>query len=89
MAGNLIVLGDKSSHGGVVVSASGESFINGIGIARLGDSVACPIPRHGTNPIVTGDSTALVDGRPVARNGDSTACGATMISSQSITTDLI
>ena len=30
---------------------------------------------------------AIIDGRPAARHGDKTACGATLIASQSLTTD--
>lgn len=89
MPGKLILLGDKTSHGGTVIEASSESSIGGIRIARLGDSHACPIPGHGVNPIVTGDATLLIDGKPAARVGDMTACGATLISSQVLTTDKV
>jgi uncharacterized Zn-binding protein involved in type VI secretion len=88
MSRPLILLGDKTSHGGVVVEASAESSVNNIRIARLGDKVACPIPGHGVCPIVTGDTAFTIDGRPAARHGDLTACGATLIASQSLTTDL-
>jgi uncharacterized Zn-binding protein involved in type VI secretion len=87
MSRPLIVLGDKTSHGGVVVEASAESSVNNIRIARLGDKVACPIPGHGVCPIVTGDPTFLVDGKPAARAGDTTACGAQLIPSQALTSD--
>ena len=89
MPGKLIVLGDKTSHGGTVIEASGESSIGGIRIARLGDRHSCPIPGHGVNPIVTGDATLLIDGKPVARMGDTTACGAVLIASQVLTTDKV
>jgi uncharacterized Zn-binding protein involved in type VI secretion len=89
MPGNLILLGDKTSHGGTVIEASSESSIGGIRIARLGDNTACPLPGHGVNPIVSGDGTLLVDGKPVARMGDVTACGAVLIASQALTTDKI
>jgi uncharacterized Zn-binding protein involved in type VI secretion len=83
-----ILLGDKTSHGGVVVSASQTSDCNGKGIARVGDQVTCPKKGHGgTTVIATGDPTALIDGKPAARHGDTTACGATLIASQSLTTD--
>lgn len=83
-----IVLGDKTDHGGVVISASESSDCDGKGVARVGDKVTCPKKGHGNvTTIVTGDSTALIDGRPAARHGDRTACGATLISSQSLTTD--
>ena len=87
MSKQLILLGDKTSHGGVVIEASPESSVNGIRIARLGDKVSCPLPYHGVCPIVTGDATFLVDGKPAARAGDKTACGASLIPSQALTTD--
>jgi uncharacterized Zn-binding protein involved in type VI secretion len=87
MAGNFILLGDKTSHGGTVIEASGESSIGGVRIARVGDKVACPIRWHGVCPIVTGDPTMMIDGKAVARTGDVTACGAQLIASQGLTTD--
>lgn len=86
MARALIRLGDSTSHGGTVIEASTIRRSGGIGIARVGDKVTCPIPGHGTNPIVSGDLTFIVDGQPVAREGDKTACGADLIPSQHVTT---
>jgi uncharacterized Zn-binding protein involved in type VI secretion len=85
MAGPLIRLGDKTSHGGVVIEASPHSDIEGIGIARMGDKASCPI--HGNSPIVTGDTTMIVDGKAAARHGDKTACGAVLIAGQQTTID--
>ena len=80
MSGPLIRLGDKTSHGGVVIQASSESTVDGIGIARMGDKTVCPA--HGSAPIVSGDSSLIIDGKPAARAGDKTACGATLIAGQ-------
>jgi len=88
MSGSLIVLGDKTSHGGTVVQASAETSVNGVRVARVGDMVSCPQQGHGTCPIVTGDPTMMIDGKPAARHGDKTACGAELISSQGLTKDL-
>ncbi|KAB2928844.1 MAG: PAAR domain-containing protein [Dechloromonas sp.] len=83
-----ILLGDKTSHGGVVISASETTDSKGKGIARVGDKVTCPLKGHGSvTTIATGDSTALIDGKPAARHGDLTACGASLIAGQSMTTD--
>lgn len=82
----MIVLGDKTDHGGEVISASGVTDTYGKCIARVGDMVTCPKKGHGTCEIVTGDHTMIIDGKPVARHGDKTACGATLIASQSLTT---
>lgn len=87
MAGPLIRLGDKTSHGGVVIEASPHSDSGGIGIARMGDKTVCP--KHGSAPIIGGDTTMIVDGKPAARHGDKTACGASLIASQQATVDRI
>lgn len=80
----IIVVGDRLSHGGSVVSGTSSSDIHGKPIARVGDRVVCAV--HGTNSIATGDSTLMFDGQAVARHGDKTACGAMLISSQQVTT---
>ena len=80
MALPIIRLGDPTSHGGKVVSASLTHLLNGIGIARAGDLVACPVPGHGINPIVGGAATYLIGGRMVALQGDHSVCGCTLIS---------
>lgn len=81
-----IVLGDQTDHGGVVVEASMMTDTHGKGLARVGDRVTCPIRGHGTTVIVTGDPTMIIDGKPAARHGDKCACGATLISSQFVST---
>ncbi len=87
MAGPLITLGDKTSHGGTVVEASTLSDTGGKGIARVGDKVTCP--RHGNGTIVSGDQTLIVDGKPAARHGDKTSCGATLVAGQQATVDKV
>jgi uncharacterized Zn-binding protein involved in type VI secretion len=86
MSRPFIVLGDTTDHGGTVVGASVMSDTHGKGIARVGDQVTCPRPGHGTTVIVTGDPTMIIDGQPAARHGDKCACGATLISSQAVST---
>jgi uncharacterized Zn-binding protein involved in type VI secretion len=81
MALPIVRLGDMTSHGGTVITASPTHSIGGVGIARVGDSVACPIPGHGVNVIVEGAATYLIGGRMVALHGHRSACGCTLISS--------
>ena len=81
MSQGIIVLGDRTSHGGTVISASPESSIDGKGIARIGDMVACPRCR-GVFPINQGDPSAMVDGAPAAYHGCKVACGASLIAGQ-------
>lgn len=78
----IILVGDSTNHGGVVLDGSPSTDIFGKKVARIGDPVSCPIPYHGNSVIVSGDATMLVDGKPVARHGDKCACGAVLISSQ-------
>ncbi|RZL04055.1 MAG: PAAR domain-containing protein [Rubrivivax sp.] len=86
MSRPFIVLGDQTDHGGVVIEASVITDTHGKGIARVGDQVTCPKRGHGTTFIVTGDPTMIIDGKAAARHGDKCACGATLISSQFVST---
>lgn len=86
MAAPLIVIGDKTSHGGTVIEASGFTSTGEVAIARVGDKVSCPKKGHGVCAIVSGDPTLIIDGKPAAREGDTTACGAVLIAGQSFTT---
>jgi uncharacterized Zn-binding protein involved in type VI secretion len=81
MALPIVRLGDQTSHGGVVISASDTHTIEGIGIARLGDQVSCPKPGHGVNNIVEGAAKYTIGGRQVALHGHRCACGCTLIAS--------
>ena len=87
MGFSVIVLGDRTSHGGTVIEASAVTDTGGRRIARVGDKVTCPKKGHGgTTVIVSGDPTVIIDGQPAARHGDTCACGATLIATQSVTT---
>lgn len=85
MARSFIVLGDRTSHGGTVVSADFTTSINGKYLARVGDMTVCPRCK-GQFPITAGASTMIAMGQAPARDGDKTACGATLIASQGTTT---
>ncbi|WP_058910189.1 PAAR domain-containing protein [Entomohabitans teleogrylli] len=80
MAKPLIVLGDKTDHGGVVITACSGLKSQGLMVACEGDSVVCP--KHGATVIVGHGSGFSVDGKNVARDGDKTSCGASLIASQ-------
>jgi uncharacterized Zn-binding protein involved in type VI secretion len=82
MSRPFIVIGDKTSHGGVVVEGAPISDIEGKQIARVGDKVTCPRPGHGPTVIASGDPNVIIEGQPAARHGDKTACGAALIASQ-------
>ncbi|MDW5415487.1 PAAR domain-containing protein [Iodobacter sp. CM08] len=78
---NVIVEGSDTSHGGKVISGSANVTINGLRVARKGDSCTCPLPGHGVCVIVEGDPDDTIDGVPVAYEGHKTSCGAVLISS--------
>jgi len=81
-----VLVGDATSHGGVVLAGSPATTRDGRAVARLGDRVSCPRKGHGKlTTIVSGDPGLLIDGRPAARDGDRCACGARLIASQSTT----
>jgi uncharacterized Zn-binding protein involved in type VI secretion len=81
MSRAIVRLGDKTTHGGVVISASTLHTVRGIGIARKGDMVTCPLPGHGINPIVEGCLVFTIEGRGVALHGHKSACGCALIAS--------
>lgn len=86
----IIVVGDKTDHGGTVVSGSPTHNVSGRPIARIGDEVDCPRSypggkRHGVNKITTGHSKLTADGIPVAVEGCTTECGCKLIGSMPIT----
>ncbi|MBD9564844.1 PAAR domain-containing protein [Pseudomonas sp. PDM09] len=47
--------------------------------ARVSDPTACPLPGHGTNPIVAGSGDVFFDGLAAASQGDASACGGAMV----------
>ncbi|MGH8053862.1 MAG: PAAR domain-containing protein [Stenotrophomonas sp.] len=75
----LIVVGDRTTGGGSVITGTMETDIDGKPVARMGDKATCP-KHKGIFPIVSGDHTLVIDGQPVARHGDSLACGCTLLS---------
>lgn len=76
----VIRLGDKTSHGGEVVSASDNYKVLGKAVALEGDLATCPKcgGKHALKPVA---STRKHHGKQVAYDGDPTACGATLMSS--------
>ena len=72
-------MGDRSTHGGKIVSGASRTLVNGMPVARMGDKHDCPIPGHGTTNIVSGSPDTQTEGRPNARMGDAVECGARII----------
>ncbi|BET61535.1 PAAR domain-containing protein [Yersinia pseudotuberculosis] len=76
----VICIGDKTTHGGQVLSGSGKMKFAGIGVARLNDPVSCP--QHGNTFIIEAHPSFKDNGIPVAFHGHHCGCGCTLISSQ-------
>lgn len=74
--------GDRTSHGGTVISADFSFIVDGHYMARTGDMTVCPRCK-GRFPIKGSASTMTAMGQTPALHGDKTACGAILISSQS------
>ncbi|AKJ42107.1 PAAR domain-containing protein [Pragia fontium] len=81
MSKGVIRLGDRTSHGGTVITATSTAVMDGKKIALVGDLVDCPQTGHGVNPIIEGSSGWVSDGKQVAVDGCRTACGCTLITS--------
>ncbi|EIV7916952.1 TPA: PAAR domain-containing protein [Klebsiella pneumoniae] len=76
----IVVIGDATSHGGIVTSASSSFEISGKNVALLNDTVSCPY--HGTNNIIECDFSAYEEnGRGVVIHYCKTQCGAVVIAS--------
>lgn len=80
MSKAVVRLGDPTTHGGRVISASSSMQMEGKLVALLGDLVSCPIPGHGVNPIIEGSDCFTYDGKPIVVHGNKSACGCCVIS---------
>lgn len=75
-----IVVGDRTSHGGLVISGDITFTIDGQPVARVGDKVFCPRCKM-TTTIVTSRFPSIFDlGQTMAYDRDSTSCGAMLYS---------
>lgn len=77
MSRPFIVLGDTSSHGGSVQSATTGFTVNGVAVAGEGDTFGCPL--HGTVEIKAARRGMRANGKTPARDRDTTSCGASLI----------
>lgn len=76
-----IVVGDTTSHGGVVISGSPTTVWgpSGLPIARVGDQVTCPMCKPHVFKIVEGQSMFTDNHMAIALHGHKIGCGATLI----------
>ncbi|MFG6654888.1 PAAR domain-containing protein [Scandinavium sp. M-37] len=76
-----ILLGDKLTSGGSVISATSTVKINGVVAARLNDIVSCPLEGHGINRIVGGEPGFTSEKIELAFDNALCACGCRVIAS--------
>jgi uncharacterized Zn-binding protein involved in type VI secretion len=81
MAGEIIRMGDPTTHGGKVIEGSPIDICHGKPIAYLGHQTFCPQCK-GNFPIIEGALTTTFYGKGVALAGMKTACGAVLIATQ-------
>ncbi|OMQ24590.1 PAAR domain-containing protein [Serratia oryzae] len=81
MSKGFVLLGDKTTHGGEVISVSSTMVVNGKKVALIGDKISCPQTGHGVNAIIEGSSECFSDGKAVVVNGCRCECGCQVISS--------
>lgn len=81
MAGEIIRMGDPTSHGGKVLEGLQTDICMGKPISYIGHKVQCPLCK-GVFPIIEGVMTGTFYGKGVAVAGMKTACGATLIATQ-------
>lgn len=81
MAGEIIRIGDPTTHGGKVIEGSPVDICHGKAIAYLGHRTYCPQCK-GNFPIIEGAATTTFYGKGVALAGMKTACGAVLVATQ-------
>jgi len=75
-----IVVGDRTSHGGTVLSGDQLWTIDGAAVARVGDKASCPRCKRVVTIVTSKDPSFTSGGPPAAFDGDMTDCGATLYS---------
>ncbi|WP_288392575.1 PAAR domain-containing protein [uncultured Herbaspirillum sp.] len=75
-----IVVGDRTSHGGVVLTGDQTWKVDGAEVARIGDLVSCPRCKRTALIATSKDPSFTSKGVPVAFDGDMTDCGAILYS---------
>ncbi|WP_392563231.1 PAAR domain-containing protein (plasmid) [Orbus sturtevantii] len=73
MPRRIAVIGDKTTTGGKIISASGSAFDGTSGVALQGDLAYCPKCKS-TGKIIEGATTFVIDGKPAAYTGCIIAC---------------
>ena len=72
--------GDKTDHGGEIITATAGYILHGIAVAKAGDMTYCPQCK-GEFAIMETLGASTDNGITIAMDGTGTACGAKIISS--------
>ena len=75
-----IVVGDRTSHGGTVISGDMTCTIDGQPVSRIGDKVYCPRCMKSTVIVSSRFPTVSALGQNLAYDQDATSCGALIYS---------
>ncbi|KVH73742.1 hypothetical protein WK11_04460 [Burkholderia ubonensis] len=78
---NPVCLGDATSHGGSVKTASSTFELEGRPVALLYDIVSCP--EHGDNPIIEAGDEMIDGDRPCVVDRCHSQCGSFVIAGSS------
>ncbi|MFK3662720.1 PAAR domain-containing protein [Scandinavium sp. NPDC088450] len=81
MSKGFVLLGDNTTHGGEVISASSTMVVNNKRVVLVGDKISCPKDGHGTNAIIEGSPEWSSDGKAVVVDSCRCECGCQVISS--------
>jgi uncharacterized Zn-binding protein involved in type VI secretion len=76
----VIRIGDKTDHGGQVLTATSATMVRGKAASLEGDMTVCPQCK-GAFAIQPDGRGAKHKGKPYAYDGDVTGCGAKLITS--------
>jgi uncharacterized Zn-binding protein involved in type VI secretion len=72
-------VGDAISHGGAIVSGSGNVTVNNQAAAMV-DASAVVCAQHASAVVSSGSASVTINNQAAARIGDETGCGATVTS---------
>lgn len=72
-------LGDKSSHGGTIITATSTVSVNGMPMALEGDLHSCPIKYHGVTPLKSVTTGTDANGKKIITAGAIAGCGAVIV----------
>lgn len=82
VGGNISLLGDPSSHGGIITASGqdGTLKVGGVVVAVNGALHTCGILPHGTTPIMATTIKSFHNGKLILTDGVIASCGAVILS---------